>query len=268
MAFSALPEAVRTAATLIWNYMNVGHMPAPADVIVALGSNDTRVADRAADLFLAGLAPRIIFSGGVGALTRGMYGGLSEAEYFAQVAQARGVPPSCIFVETKSTNTGENIRFTRDLLRDLNLYPVSVILVQKPFMERRTLATFIRQWPHPRPAFTVTSPQIPLEVYPNPSAHRLALADVLETMAGDLQRIAVYPARGFQEYQCIPPPVWEALRVLIAAGFAGEQLMRVDGAPAGSTDFRDYVGLADPPPAPPGPSASVERAEGATSSSG
>lgn len=154
MSLDDLSEPVRTAADLIWNYMQLGHVPAPADAILALGSNDERVAFRATELYLAGMAPIIVFSGGVGALTRGQFGGLSEAEHFARIAEARGVPRSSILIEHDSTNTGENIRFTRQLLeKSCAKLPSSVILVQKPFMERRTLATFLRQWPHPVPSF-------------------------------------------------------------------------------------------------------------------
>jgi len=233
--------------------MQVGHTTAPSDAIVALGSNDVRVAHHAADLFLAGLAPVLVFSGGVGALTAGQYGGVSEADAFADIAVARGVPRAAILVEGASTNTGENIRFTRALLEARGVAHASLILVQKPFMERRTLATFLAQWgAPPTPAFAVASPRIALDDYPDARVQRLALPDVVETMCGDLQRIAVYPARGFQVFQEIPQPVWDALRLLVREGFGGPQLMRVDGAPAGSRAPEDYVGLAEaaPPQAP------------------
>ena len=191
-----LSPEIAAAVTVRWDYMLLGHQLEKADLVIALGSNDTRVADRAAELVLSGYAPTVLFSGGVGALTRGQYGFSSEAEFFAQIAEAKGVPIDCIIVEPNSTNTGENIRFSRELLTTLGQLPSSIILVQKPFMERRTLATFLQQWPEPRPKFVVTSPQISLASYPNPDANRLALADIIDTLCGDLQRIAVYPARG------------------------------------------------------------------------
>ena len=39
------------------------------DAILALGSHDVRVAERAAELYLQGYAAWLIFSGGYGALT-------------------------------------------------------------------------------------------------------------------------------------------------------------------------------------------------------
>lgn len=38
-------------------------------------------------------------------------------------------------------------------------------------------------------------------------------------MTGDLQRIKLYPARGFQIHQDIPVEVWDAYEKLIDAGF-------------------------------------------------
>lgn len=40
----------------------------------------------------------------------------SEAEIFAEHAIAKGVPGDKIKLETKSTNIGENVKFTRELL--------------------------------------------------------------------------------------------------------------------------------------------------------
>ena len=42
----------------------------PSDLILVLGSHDTRVAERGAELFLNNYAPLILFSGGLGNLTK------------------------------------------------------------------------------------------------------------------------------------------------------------------------------------------------------
>jgi uncharacterized SAM-binding protein YcdF (DUF218 family) len=251
----ALSGSTAAAVSVIWSYLQLNHdASTPADAILVLGSNDERVAHRGIDLFLAGVAPTLLFSGGVGALTAGQYGGLSEAEFFARLARARGVPDSSILVEGASTNTGENIRFSRALLEARGVRCAEILLVQKPFMERRTLATFLAQWgAAPVPAIRVTSPRLSLDEYPLPHVHRLALADVIETMMGDLQRIAIYPARGFQVFMEIPQSVWDSLRLLIREGFTGPQLILRAGAAVGSRDPADYDGLGTPAP-PPAPS--------------
>jgi hypothetical protein len=47
-------------------------------------------------------------------------------------------------------------------------------------------------------------------------------------MVGDLQRIKLYPEKGFQVYQEIPDDVWEAYEELVAMGF-DKQLVSVNG---------------------------------------
>ena len=85
-----------------------------ADAILVLCSHDTVVAARGAELFLGGWAPLLIFSGGLGGITRRIWRE-PEADQFARIAVAMGVPPERILIENQSTNTGENVRFTRRL---------------------------------------------------------------------------------------------------------------------------------------------------------
>nr|MDO8108679.1 YdcF family protein [Candidatus Sigynarchaeota archaeon] len=200
-------------ARKIWNYHHVNCKLEKADCMLVLGSNDVRVAEHAAALFLEGWAPVLVMSGGLGNFTRDTWK-KSEAETFKEIAVTAGVPASKILVETKSSNTGENVAFTRALLERRHLAPRSFILVQKPFMERRTYATFKKVWPGPR--ITVTSPRIPFEAYPNDV---ISVDDLIATMVGDLQRIMLYPAKGYQIYQDVPTDVHEAYAFLVNAGY-------------------------------------------------
>lgn len=202
-------------AKLIWDYHHLHHSLTKADCIMALGSHDTRVAHRAADLYLEGFAPYIVFSGGLGRLTEGLWS-LPEADTFAHIAVERGVPASHIFIENRSTNTGENIALSYLLLEKHQIDVQRLILVQKPYMERRTYATFMKQWPGKQVAIQVTSPQISFEDYPSSD---ISMEEVVHIMIGDLQRIYLYPQKGFQIYQEIPAHVWDAYNRLIEKGF-------------------------------------------------
>jgi uncharacterized SAM-binding protein YcdF (DUF218 family) len=206
------PEILQLAKT-IWNYHHLYHTLVPSDCILTLGSHDTRVAERAASLYHEGWAPLLIFAGGLGRLTEGVWSE-PEAELFARIAIEKGVPKEAILIENKSTNTGENIRLVQELLKAKALNPQSFIVVQKPYMERRSYATFARNWPEK--SFVVTSPQIPFEAYPTPA---IPLEQVINIMVGDLQRIKVYPEKGFQVYQEIPDSVCLAYERLVALGF-------------------------------------------------
>ena len=205
-------EVIRLAQQL-WDYHLMHHELTKADCILALGSHDLRVAERAADLYIQGLAPLVIMSGGLGNFTQGMWTE-KEADKFAAIAIKMGVPANAILIENKSSNTGENISFTKRLLDEKGIDPKRFIVVQKPYMERRSFATFKKHWPEKE--LIVTSPQISFENYPN---NEIPLGRVINIMVGDLQRIKLYPAMGFQVYQEIPDSVWQAFNQLVDLGF-------------------------------------------------
>jgi uncharacterized SAM-binding protein YcdF (DUF218 family) len=212
-----MTQEVLALAEILWDYHHMHHVLAPADVILVLCSHDLVVADRGADLFLAGYAPLLVVSGGSGAITRRMWRE-PEAEVFARRAIERGVPRDQVLLETRSTNTGENVRFTRELLAADGLDPERFIVVQKPYMERRAFATFRQVWPEKQ--VQVTSPQLGMREYlARYSSETLRPEDVISIMVGDLQRIRLYPARGFQVAQEIPGDVWQAYEALVARGF-------------------------------------------------
>jgi uncharacterized SAM-binding protein YcdF (DUF218 family) len=201
----------------IWSYHQLNHELSKAEAILVLCSHDRRVADCGAQLFLDGWAPLLIFSGGLGSITKRLWR-QPEADQFAEIARAMGVPGERMLVENASTNTGENILFTRALLASRGLDLRTFIVVQKPYMERRSFATFRRLWPEP--GVIVTSPRVTLDEYlEGYSNDSLSEDDVISIMVGDLQRIRLYPAKGFQIHQHIPADVWDAGEELIRAGY-------------------------------------------------
>jgi len=208
-----ITKEVISLALELWDYHHMNHSLAKADCIFALGSHDLRVADRAAELYLEGWAPLVIMSGGLGNFTQDMWTE-SEADKFAAIAIKKGVPEQAILVENRSSNTGENILFTQQLLLQNGLNPQHFIVVQKPYMERRSYATFKKHWPDKK--LLVTSPQIAFEDYPT---DEIPLERVINIMVGDLQRIHLYPAKGFQVYQEIPTDIWTAFERLVQLGF-------------------------------------------------
>ena len=210
-------ERIRELAQKLWHYHRLNHDVAAADAIMVLCSHDKAVAERGAQLFLDGLAPLLIFSGGLGAITRHLWSE-PEADQFAAIAVGMGVPRARILIENKSTNTGENVQFTRTLLLEKGMDPHTFIVVQKPYMERRSYATFQKVWPGK--TLMVTSPQVSFDDYLSRySNEALSADDVVSIMVGDLQRIQLYPAKGFQIEQDIPPDVWAAFEELVAAGY-------------------------------------------------
>src|SRR4029079_6368529 len=125
-AVTIAPAAIDHDARLIWDYHHVHHTLAPADVVIVLGSHDTRVAERGAEVYLAGWAALIVFSGHLGALPTEIWT-RPEAEIFAEVAERKGVPRERMLLETRATHTGENVSFSRELLPARGIHPSHVI---------------------------------------------------------------------------------------------------------------------------------------------
>ncbi|MCY0094679.1 YdcF family protein [Hoeflea ulvae] len=196
-------------ARILWDYHDTGTPLAPADAIIGLGSYDLRVADRCAELFHSGLAPRIVFSGASGNWTGGLYA-TSEAQAFADRAIALGVAGSVISVEPNSTNIAENIGFVRALLPEAG----RLIWVTKPQTRRRVSATLRVVWP--KAHSMIAAPEHDLAAQPT-EHHRFDA--LVSEMVGDVWRMAAYARKGFQASQPMPPAVRTAFDALVAAGF-------------------------------------------------
>lgn len=204
-------------AKIIWNYHLMHQKLEKADGIFVLGSHDPNVAEYAIELYFQGWAPYLIFSGGVqhpkGALKNTVP--QTEAEAFFSLALSKKVPENALLIENKATNTGENFQFTDELLRTLQKNFQKFILVQKPYMERRTYATAKVKWPNKQ--FIVTSQPISYDDYiKQPEINKYKF---INTMVGDLQRIKIYPHKGFQIHQDIPDKVWDAFEELVSLGY-------------------------------------------------
>lgn len=209
-------EEVLACARVIWDYCQVGQNPSPADGILALGTNDLRVAEYAADLYLRGFGSFLICCGGMAHLGDLLSTGWdkSEAEVFAGVAEAKGVPRDRILLEPLSVNTAENIRFTRRLVEKTGLQAKSILIASKPFVQRRVLAVLPIEWPEIQA--TITSARMTLDEY---FTLELPAEKVIQIMMGDLQRLWVYARRGWSAPQQFPEKVLESYRRLKDLGF-------------------------------------------------
>jgi hypothetical protein len=217
--------AIRPALRTAWDFMRLAHAPRQADLILTLGSFDPNAAVHAARLWHAGLAPKIVMSGGIahrgGLLDTGW--DKTEARVFADVAMREGVPTEAILLEERAENTGDNFAFGQAVARKAGFEPRRVLVVAKPYMTRRGYATGQVKWPEAE--LLMQCEEIDLLAYfarePDPERTLLALV-------GDLHRIIVYPSRGFSIEQEVPPLVHEALKTLISAGYGARLLPGYD----------------------------------------
>jgi uncharacterized SAM-binding protein YcdF (DUF218 family) len=216
MQLTAQESRINELAELIWDYHLMHHPPEPSDCIFALGCHDEAVASCAAELFLQNWADHLVISGGVifDGNASAIEKKITEAEYFRAIAIEKGVAPEKIIIENKATNTGENFLFTDELLTQSGFTFNKFIVVQKPYMERRTYATGMAQWKNKR--LILASEKISFNDYLKKGIPK---DRIINTMVGDLQRIKYYPSRGFQVYQEIPDHVWSAFEELVAYGF-------------------------------------------------
>ena len=201
----------------IWDFLCLHQEPEKADVIVGFGNFNTDIARRAAELYRQGIAPKILFTGGLGRNTVGLLPE-SEADRFARVAIGCGVPDEAIIREDKSTNTAENIIFTRKLLEERNIPHDHILGVHQPFMERRITAAMGVYWPEL--SFSVTSPQVTIPEYLEAArAQGVTENASISVIVGDFQRMKLYADKGWQTYQEIPQHAWDAFYRLVELGY-------------------------------------------------
>ncbi|WP_406690001.1 YdcF family protein [Saccharopolyspora sp. ID03-671] len=211
MGTDELPEELREDARTLWDYHDLHHELRRCDVGVGLGSHDLGVADHAVDLHAAGWFPLIVFTGANAPTTAERFP-RGEAVHYREHALRRGVPDADILVEPNATNTAENIEFTRKALERREVR--SILLVSKPYQQRRAHATAEKVWPEVD--IVCSSQRAPLEDY----VRAIGDADrVLHMLVGDTQRITLYAERGFAVEQHVPADVDAAYRRLRAAGY-------------------------------------------------
>ncbi|MGW1097585.1 YdcF family protein [Streptomyces sp. NPDC002455] len=210
-------------ARVLWDYQKMHHELRPCSVLIGLGSHDLGVADTAADLYKRGMAPLIVFTGATSPTTRERMP-RGEAVHYRERSLELGVPSSAVLVESAARNTGENIRLSRVRLEEAGVDVSSVLLVSKPYEERRAYATARRIWPEVE--FISASAAVTLAEYVE------SLQDsrmVLDMLVGSLQRLLIYPEYGFMIREEVPAAVAEAYERLCAKGFTS-RLVPAGGA--------------------------------------
>lgn len=196
---------------VLWNYMKMNHKIRNADCIIGLGTMDINVANVASELYLKGYANKLIFSGGLGKITRKLWNE-TEAEKFAKIAIQRGVPSNNIYLEKESTNTGDNFRFSKKLIENLKLDIKSCIIVCKPYDEKRAYATFKKIMPEYDGI--VYSENISCEEYYQKYGN-----EWVHVLVGDIQRMKIFYEKGWQIKMDIPQNVWKAYETLVRKGY-------------------------------------------------
>lgn len=213
MPTAVLPPDVRDDVATLWAYHWMGHEVRPVDVGIGLGSHDPAVATYAAELWHAGVFPLIVFTGANAPTTKTRFP-RGEAVHYGEHAIELGVPNDAILIETAATNTAENLTLTRTLLAEHGHAPRSVMLISRPYQQRRAYATCRKIWPDVDVICSSTS--LPLDDYV------ASIGDserVINMLVGDTQRIDLYADRGYAIPQPMPAAVRQAYGRLVSRGF-------------------------------------------------
>lgn len=205
-------------ARRLWEYHQMGYTPRPCSVAIGLGSHDLGVADTAVGLYKRGMAPLLLFTGATSPTTRERMP-KGEAVHYRERALELGVPQSAILVEPRARNTGENIRFSRAVLEEAGVTVSSVLLISKPYEERRAYATARKLWPEVE-IISASTPMTFDEYVESIQDARL----VIDMLVGALQRLLIYPDQGFMISQPVPGDVLESYERLCREGFTSRLL--------------------------------------------
>ncbi|PXY28231.1 YdcF family protein [Prauserella muralis] len=205
--------AVRADVETLWRFHRVDDELRPVDVAVGLGSHDGGVAVYAAELYHRGLFPLVVFTGANAPTTVERFP-RGEAVHFRDIAREHGVPGAAIRIETRARTTVENINFTRELLAAEGISPRSVLLISRPYQQRRAQAIAAKLWPDVE--ILCSGAQQDLATYVD------CIGDpdrVVNMLVGDTQRLELQGQSGEIHPQEIPANVRAAYQRLIAAGY-------------------------------------------------
>jgi len=197
--------------TPVFNWLNLSDAPQKADLIIGFGHFDMKIPDQCLQLYRDGLAPKVLFTGGIGAGTADL--DMPEARAF--LAHVQNLEPNLaladFLVEDRSTNTGENVRNSQELLAKEGLHfgeqIRTVLLVANPFRQRRVWLTC-----------KLLMPNVTLYNCPPPTTYAQEIAlfqaknqNLAEQLPGEVKRIQEYPQRGFIAPSEVPDEILKYL---------------------------------------------------------
>ena len=125
--------------SFITDFIFVENVIAPCDVILVPGGSHPQLAEKAAELYLAGIGKYILFSGRANPYITTH---ATEAQWLKSLAVKLGVPEDFVICECDAANTFENAQFSYELLKKTNIPADKIMLVCKEFHSRRALRTY------------------------------------------------------------------------------------------------------------------------------
>ncbi len=200
----------------IWAYMSAAQSRTKSDAIVTCCSYDLRVCDHACQLIDAGFSDTLVISGKSGNWTQHIWDE-PEAQIFYRRAIENGIDKTKVILESRATNFGENITFSKALIP----HAKTVTFVSKPNSLLRVKLTAEVQWPEVNAYVSCPNIEFPTEV-----SNIIGVWGVINEMVGDIERIQKYPEFGYQAKHSISEKILHNWRYLIEQGFTHHLMPR------------------------------------------
>lgn len=202
----------------IWDYMVLNQPLTKCDLIIGCGCCDKQIPVLCAELLKRGYASKIIFTGGLGKITQDIFP-KSEAEIYRDIAISCGVESERILIENKSTNTGDNFKFSADLIAKNNLKADKILIVHRGIYQRRTLN--VAKTVLKNSELFITAPPVTFEEFIT-FLERSTSEEIqrsISVIVGNIQRLIIYPQFGWQTEEEIPLNVLRAYKILKEMGY-------------------------------------------------
>lgn len=199
---------------LLFGFLSESDASAPSvcDAVIGFGVFDLRVAALCGHLAATGRARRIIFTGGIGAGSADL--GRPEADAFAdELARLHpDIPRDCVVIENRSTNTGENVRFTLETLaaHHPELAPGSTLNTALLVASPARLMRVRRTWQKHASSVACRGLAPESDCETESALHAAKGIDYRALLVGEIDRLLSYPARGWIVPGTVPEPVLAA----------------------------------------------------------
>lgn len=202
---------------VLWDYTHLNLPLEKSDLIIGCGCGNLQIPVKCSNLLKDGYAPKILFCGGLGKITKDILK-KSEAEVYKDIALKEGISENDILIENKSTNTGDNFRYALKVIENNNIKASKIIIVHGPFSERRTLYTAKTILKDKQ--LYITSPDISFEEFLDYlKQNKYKEKEIISVIVSDIQKMIVYPQFGWQLETIVPSNVLEAYNFFKDLGF-------------------------------------------------
>ena len=201
----------------LWNYMKLDQRIEKSDLIIGCGCANLNIPLKCVQLFKEGYASKILFCGGLGKITKNIFK-KPEALIYKEIAIKEGISEKDILTETESTNTGDNFKFSLNILSANNIKYDKIIIVHNKLSERRTLSA--AQMFFSNKKLFITSPESTFEDFLNQIKKNPKKAyNTISVMIGDIQRLIIFPQLGWQTPVEVPEEIIKLYKYFKKLGF-------------------------------------------------